>query len=164
MNNNWILVFFFAVFLIFEFFINKKQLLAPSFVVTGVMLLTASILAINTDYWRYVIGLNTCLTIIFSVIIFSLGYHLAYFLCVSGGREKSKSKPLVLPTPSKNTYAWVALLSFLFFVVFFIIQYINAASVGMSSTISDIVKANRWNVEAKRFEIFEKIASKKKSA
>ena len=77
---NWLLVTLLFIMCYCSYFINGKTYIAPPVIVSGVMLASAIIVAINTSYWEYIISFDTVVVIVVSVLMFIFGYSLCNHL------------------------------------------------------------------------------------
>lgn len=145
---NWLLFILLLCLGILSFFFNRRCILTPSFVMTGVMMLSALLLALNTDYWDYRISIETLVIILMSVLAFWVGETIALHskrVIIVGRASYLDDRQLIKLSSWK--YYLLIVVSFILFGIFFYFQYINASSVGMAGSISSLVSANRWYVE-----------------
>lgn len=155
---NWLLVLSLAIIMMITFYSNQKCFLSPPFIVSSVMFITALLLAFNTDYWGYVISIDTYYIIVLAVLFFSFGHLLTYKSSATLFSNHSVSiVNYELKQLKKKHYYLLMIVSVVLFLAFAYHQYSNASSIGMSGSLSQIVIANRWYVENKSGNEFFKL-------
>jgi oligosaccharide repeat unit polymerase len=149
---NYLLVTFLFMILLFSYGGSNSILISPHFIITGVFLLSATVVAINTGYWNYSISLKTTLLITAALVSFGVGQFFGTRISIRRRSLVDKCNDadncIGIPELTNGYILFSTIIGIVTVILFYRQQHHNASLVSTVTNLTTMITTNRYKLGA----------------